>query len=102
MNALTGSTRVLVHHEPGTTRDAVETSLVMGGWPLILTDTAGIRQSQETIEQHGVQTAWHRWQNADVGLLVVDATVGWTEQHNQLLAGPENSVRSHQQSGRSN
>lgn len=88
MNALCGAVRVLVHHEPGTTRDAIETDLVIGGWPLKLTDTAGIRETHEAIEQQGVQTAWQRWQRADVGLLVVDATEGWTQQHSLLTAGP--------------
>lgn len=88
MNALCGAARVLVHHEPGTTRDAIETDLVIGGWPLKLTDTAGIRETNEAVEQQGVQTAWQRWQQADVGLLVVDATEGWTQQHSALTTGP--------------
>lgn len=92
MNALCGAVRVLVHHEPGTTRDAIETDLVIGGWPLKLTDTAGIRETQEAIEQQGVQTAWQRWQRADVGLLVVDATEGWTQQHSSLTAGPNTLI----------
>ncbi len=89
MNALTGASRVLVHHEPGTTRDAVETNLVIGDWPLVLTDTAGIRDSEEVVERLGIETAWQRWRNADLGLLMVDTTVGWTAQHDQLLSGPE-------------
>ncbi len=87
-NCLCGLPRVIVHHEPGTTRDAVETNLVIGGWPLTLTDTAGIRQSHETIERQGIETAWNRWHSADIGLLVVDAMVGWTSEHVRLLAGP--------------
>ena len=89
MNALCGAARVLVHHEPGTTRDAIETNLVIGDWPLVLTDTAGIREASETIERLGIETAWQRWRKADLGLLVVDATVGWTSQHDAMLSGPE-------------
>lgn len=87
MNALCGSNRVLVHHEPGTTRDAVDTDLVIGGWPLVLTDTAGIRDARDSIERQGVHIAQTRWQRADIGLLVVDAEVGWTDEHTQLLVG---------------
>lgn len=86
VNRLVGSQRVLVHHQPGTTRDAVDTTLVAAGWPMILTDTAGMRHTTEEIESQGVHIAARRWQEADVGLLVVDATVGWTQTHEQLLA----------------
>ncbi len=55
MNALYGSSRVLVHHEPGTTRDAIETNLVIQDWPIVLVDTAGIRESQEAIEAQGIR-----------------------------------------------
>lgn len=89
MNALCGATRVLVHHEPGTTRDAIQTNLVIGDWPVMLTDTAGIRDTSESIERLGIETAWQRWRMADLGLLVVDATVGWTSQHDAMLVGPE-------------
>ena len=92
MNALCGAARVLVHHEPGTTRDAIETQLVIGDWPVVLTDTAGIRDASETIERLGIETAWQRWRKADLGLLVVDATVGWTSQHDAMLDGPATIV----------
>ena len=92
MNALCGAARVLVHHEPGTTRDAIETHLVISDWPIVLTDTAGIRDATETIERLGIETAWERWRNADLGLLVVDATVGWTTQHDAMLAGPDTMI----------
>lgn len=88
MNALCGADRVLVHHQPGTTRDAVDTDLVIGGWPLVLTDTAGVRNATDPIEQQGVETAIARWHNADIGLLVVDALVGWTDEHARLVNSP--------------
>lgn len=83
-NALIGTSRVLVHHEPGTTRDAIDTAIVVAAWPIVITDTAGLRTTDEFIEQKGIETAWQRWQRADIGLLVVDATVGWTAVHDQL------------------
>lgn len=85
-NTLVGAARVLVHHEPGTTRDAVETPIVISSWPLVLTDTAGVRQSTESIERQGIDAAHRRWEAADIGLLVVDATVGWTPVHDHLAS----------------
>ena len=85
VNALVGASRVLVHHEPGTTRDAVDTSIVISSWPVVITDTAGLRRTQESIEQIGIDTAWRRWRESDVGLLIVDACVGWTSVHDDLV-----------------
>ena len=51
-----------------------------------ITDTAGVRTAGDSIERQGIDTARRRWQQADVGLLVVDATVGWTATHDELLA----------------
>jgi tRNA modification GTPase len=85
-NTLVGAARVLVHHEPGTTRDAVETSIVVSSWPVVLTDTAGVRQPVESIESQGIAAARLRWRAADIGLLVVDATAGWTPTHSELLS----------------
>ncbi|MCC6508033.1 MAG: 50S ribosome-binding GTPase [Pirellulaceae bacterium] len=85
LNALSGAARVLVHHEPGTTRDAIDTTLVIAGWPVVLTDTAGVRATDEDIERQGITAARARWQTADVGVVVIDATVGWTETHRELL-----------------
>jgi len=86
VNQLVGSQRVLVHDQPGTTRDAIDTLLVAAGWPMMLTDTAGMRDTSEEIESQGVHIAARRWRDADIGLLVVDATIGWTQTHEQLLA----------------
>lgn len=85
-NALVGSSRVLVHEEPGTTRDAVDTAIVVSSWPLVITDTAGVRAAGDAIERQGIDMARRRWQQADIGLLVVDATVGWSQVHDDLLA----------------
>lgn len=85
-NAIFGSQRVLVHRDPGTTRDAVDATVVVSSWPVILTDTAGVRATEETIELQGIAAAERRWQSADIGLLVVDATVGWTPTHDRLSA----------------
>lgn len=85
INGLYGATRVLVHHEPGTTRDAIDATIVVSSWPIVITDTAGVRETKELIEAQGIAATWQRWRESDIGLLVVDATVGWTETHRQLL-----------------
>ncbi|MFO1065166.1 MAG: GTPase [Pirellulales bacterium] len=84
-NALFGDRRVLVHHEAGTTRDAVEVPIVVDGWPLMLVDTAGVREAQELVEVLGVEKALAHWQSADLALLIVDQSQGWTSVHDELM-----------------
>ena len=84
INALAGQSASIVHHEPGTTRDWVEAYTAIDGWPVALTDTAGVRDSQNAIENEGVRRAYQCAASADLLLLVVDATVGWTAEHAQL------------------
>jgi tRNA modification GTPase len=84
MNALVGTRQAIVHHEPGTTRDWLEAGGAIDGWPVIFTDTAGIRSTQDPIEQAGVQRSRQRLQMADLAVLVVDAQHGWTDEHEQL------------------
>lgn len=85
INALCGTGRVLVHHQPGTTRDAIDSTIVASSWPMIITDTAGVRATTELVEVKGIETAWQRWRNADIGLLIVDASAGWSTTHDELL-----------------
>ncbi len=85
MNALIGTQQAIVHHEPGTTRDWIESTGAIDGWPVLLTDTAGVRESHEPIEQAGVHRSKERLQQCDLAILVVDAQQGWTDVHEQLL-----------------
>jgi tRNA modification GTPase len=86
MNAIVGSARAIVHSEPGTTRDWIEALTAIDGWPVVLTDTAGLRDSADLIEGEGIRRARERVEAADLVLFVVDATVGWTETHESLKA----------------
>lgn len=86
MNAIVGSSRAIVHSEPGTTRDWIETLTAVDGWPVALTDTAGLRDSSDEIESEGIRRAKERVDAADLVLFVVDATVGWTKTHELLRA----------------
>ncbi|HBE68170.1 MAG TPA: hypothetical protein DDW52_08480 [Planctomycetaceae bacterium] len=91
INALAGKETSIVHSTPGTTRDWVESSMAVGGWPVRVSDTAGIRQSSDPIEQAGVRLARERIAQADVVLLVIDAAAGWTQTHADLLTTLKNS-----------
>ncbi len=79
VNAILGQERVLVSAEPGTTRDAVDTSLEYQGKRLLLIDTAGIRRRGRItrgIEKYSVLRAEQALTRADIGLLVLEAPEG--------------------------
>ncbi|WP_159790793.1 tRNA uridine-5-carboxymethylaminomethyl(34) synthesis GTPase MnmE [Sodalinema gerasimenkoae] len=78
LNAWSRSDRAIVTDLPGTTRDVVESQLVVGGIPVQVLDTAGIRQTSDRIEQMGVERSRQALEAADLVLLVLDAVSGWT------------------------
>ena len=86
LNAIVGSERVIVHRDPGTTRDWVDVLTAIDGWPIALSDTAGIRDSADAIEAEGIRRALQRVAAAELVVFVVDATVGWTDTHERLKA----------------
>lgn len=73
MNALARRDVAITSAMAGTTRDVIEVALDLGGYPVVLADTAGLRPSADPIEVAGVQRAQVRAANADLRLLVVDA-----------------------------
>ena len=75
LNAILGKDRVIVSPVPGTTRDVIEEHIVIGGIPIRLTDTAGLRKSDCAIEQEGVRRARSRIGMADINIYVLDASV---------------------------
>jgi tRNA modification GTPase len=74
LNALLGTDRVIVTPTPGTTRDVIEESLNLGGLPVIIWDTAGIRESQDQIEQLGVELSRQHLEKADALVVVIDGS----------------------------
>jgi tRNA modification GTPase len=74
MNALLGEERVIVAVMPGTTRDVIEESVNLGGLPVILWDTAGIRESDDPVESAGIEFSRRRLEAADVTLVVLDGS----------------------------
>jgi tRNA modification GTPase len=74
LNRLLGRDAAIVTGTPGTTRDVIEAPLVLGGYKLLLADTAGVREAAEDIEAEGVRRA-RRWaEDAELRLLVMDAS----------------------------
>ncbi len=74
LNALIGQDKAIVTDIPGTTRDTVEGEIRMDGIRVILTDTAGMRETDDPIEKIGVERSERALQNADVALLVLDGS----------------------------
>ncbi len=85
LNLLSRSDRAIVTDLPGTTRDLVESELVLQGVPLTLLDTAGIRDTEDRVEQLGIERSRAAVQSADVVLLLFDLTQGWTDADQVLL-----------------
>jgi tRNA modification GTPase len=92
MNALVGMERSIVSQIPGTTRDYVEQYTLLGKVPVNLVDTAGLRQSDDPIEQEGVRLALERIKEADLIVFLYDASEGWTREDQDALGLIENAA----------
>lgn len=84
INRWLGYERSIVFDQPGTTRDVVETPMALGGWPFLLLDTAGLRETIDPIEREGVLRARQAISKADLVLLLFDASSGWTQEDAEL------------------
>lgn len=96
LNRLVGAERALVHDEPGTTTDPVDTLLEIGDRTYLLVDTAGIRRRSrhgEDIEKISVALARRQIERADVAVLVIDAAEGASEQDARLCGDAEEAGR---------
>ena len=82
LNRLAGRDAAIVSKTPGTTRDIVEENILIAGAPLNILDTAGIRESQDDIEEEGIKRALNAVSQADIILLLVehDKNIGIEEQ----------------------
>ncbi|MGK7891611.1 MAG: tRNA uridine-5-carboxymethylaminomethyl(34) synthesis GTPase MnmE [Leptolyngbyaceae cyanobacterium] len=78
LNAWSRSDRAIVTDLPGTTRDVVESQLVVGDIPIQVLDTAGIREASDRVEQMGIERSRTAAQAADLIIFTLDAQTGWT------------------------
>jgi tRNA modification GTPase len=86
LNRLSGEEVALVSDVPGTTRDVIRQAIQINGVPLHIVDTAGLRESQDKVEQMGMERTHHAMQKADVILLLAEAGDYLAPDDKQILA----------------
>jgi len=86
LNRLTGDELAIVTAIPGTTRDALRSTIQIEGIPLHIIDTAGLRETEDEIERIGIERSWQEIAKADVLLLLVDARSGIGDADREILA----------------
>ena len=89
LNALLGEDRAIVTSIPGTTRDTVHGELTMNGFRVILTDTAGIRETDDPVEKIGVERSEKARREADASLLIIDGSETLCDEDRELIEGFE-------------
>lgn len=89
LNLLARREAAIVSETAGTTRDVIEVHLDLGGWPVVLADTAGLRESGDAIEQEGVRRARARAAAADLRVLVLDASGDWRSEMQAVTRSTE-------------
>ncbi len=89
LNALLGYERAIVTAVPGTTRDTIEERLHLGGLCLRLTDTAGIRETEDEVERLGVQRSRAALEGAELVIAVVDGSRDYTGEDREILRAAE-------------
>jgi GTP-binding protein len=96
VNAIAGQDRVVVHSEPGTTRDAVDTLVTVGERPYVLVDTAGLKRKGRTVgalDKLAAVMARRSLERADLALVVLDGSEGVTTQDARIAGYAEAAGR---------
>jgi tRNA modification GTPase len=91
LNLLSRREAAIVSEQEGTTRDIIETYLNIDGYPVILADTAGIREAKNEIEKKGISLALNKSKEADLNLIVIDNTSKTLDKQIQSLIN-DNSI----------
>lgn len=86
LNALLQEDRAIVTDIPGTTRDTIEESIKIGGVPLVLMDTAGLRETDNKVERIGIERAKKSMEQADLILAVIDGSCPLEKEDRELLS----------------
>ncbi len=85
LNRLSGEEVALVSATPGTTRDVIRQAIQIGGVPLHIMDTAGLRESRDEVEQLGMERTRSSLQKADAILILLDASLGLSADDQKIL-----------------
>ena len=93
LNRLAEEEVAIVTEIPGTTRDPLRYELVIEGIPVHVVDTAGLRVATDAIEKIGIERAWREIDQADLALLIVDATMGIKEADIEILLELPNNLK---------
>ena len=93
LNALLQRDRAIVTHVPGTTRDAIEDLANINGIPFKLVDTAGIAPTEDLVEREGILKSRERIEQADLILMVLDASAEMTDEDRILLSDTKGKPR---------
>lgn len=86
MNQLAGEEVAIVTSIAGTTRDTIKNEIQINGVPLHIIDTAGLRETEDEVEQHGIARTWRAAESAQIALILVDAAHGIGEAEKSILA----------------
>jgi len=85
LNKLAGQDVAIVTEVPGTTRDAIRQSIDLEGVPAHLIDTAGLRESADTVERLGIARTWELIERADIVMMIMDSRSGETAADRKIL-----------------
>lgn len=92
LNALARRDVAIVTETPGTTRDVLEVHLDLGGFAVTVCDTAGLRETPDPVEQQGVERALLRARDADIRMVVFDASAGQIDSKSRALLRPDSLI----------
>ncbi len=90
MNALLQEKRAIVTDIPGTTRDVIEEYINLGGIPVKITDTAGIRETEDIVEKIGVERSKEKLEEADLVVLMLDTSRPLDDEDREIIKSIEN------------
>lgn len=93
MNRLSGEDRAIVTDIAGTTRDVIEESVSLDGIPLVLIDTAGIHDTEDTVEKIGVERSRKSIEAADLVLVMLDSQSGFDDEDAEVIRASEDAKR---------
>lgn len=92
LNAIANREAVIVSDIAGTTRDAIDIHMDLNGYPVIFTDTAGLRETEEEIEKKGIEIAYNKISDADFVVCLFDASKDSVQQFDYIIKTFKNKI----------